>query len=229
MFDGSRDRPTGTPGAAADRAALGGAAGHRSGESEVTFPANLRRRRRSAWNPSRWTPGTSSFMPVAAPMSPGARTFAPTEHLASEAVAAFVDGELAASAQMRATQHLAMCPECDAAVDAQTAARSRLRESGQIAMPSGLLGQLSQIPTREIDLNDMAAVRGQGAGAQQPHQSRDRQPREQQPQDQHQGSRQRSRQVPHPAPGLPGAAPFPSSSVSRDPQNRNPLNRWRGR
>lgn len=121
--------------------------------------SNLRRRRRSAWNPATWSPVTASFAPnrtYRAPGTPGGRRFASTEHLASEAVAAFVDGELGMTAHMRATQHLAHCPECMSAVDAQIAARTRLRSAGDVSMPAGLLGQLSQIPTREIDLTGVS-------------------------------------------------------------------------
>jgi hypothetical protein len=39
-----------------------------------------------------------------------------------------------------------MCPECAAEVDAQRQARSALRDSRPIAIPSSLLGLLSQIP-----------------------------------------------------------------------------------
>lgn len=121
---------------------------------------SLRRRRRSAWNPTNWTTGTwaptsSSLAPnpgYRRPESPGHRRFAPTEHLAPEAVAAYVDGELGMTAHMRATHHLALCPECVAAIDGQMAARTRLRSSGAVALPADLLGQLSQIPTREIDM-----------------------------------------------------------------------------
>ncbi|MFC4605653.1 RNA polymerase subunit sigma-70 [Rhodococcus kronopolitis] len=74
------------------------------------------------------------------------RQFSSTEHLASEAVAAYVDGELQMAAYMRASQHMAQCHECTAAVDAQQHARGALRRSAEISMPSGLLGLLSQIP-----------------------------------------------------------------------------------
>lgn len=74
------------------------------------------------------------------------RQFSSTEHLASEAVAAYVDGELQMNAYLRAAQHIAECPECAAAVDAQQHARVALRRSAEISMPSGLLGLLSQIP-----------------------------------------------------------------------------------
>lgn len=125
--------------------------GDGSGTGQPDLPANLRRRR--SWGPSAWAPASSSFAPVRRPAAPRERRFAPTQHLAPEAVAAFVDGELGMTAQMRATHHLAMCHECVAAVDAQAAARTRLRSSGTMAIPSGLLGQLSQIPTREFDMS----------------------------------------------------------------------------
>lgn len=131
----------------------------RAGESAdgATTPSapNLRRRRRSAWNPATWTPVTSSFAAnrnYRAPGTPGGRSFAPTEHLAAEAIAAFVDGELRMSAHGRAAEHLAVCPECLQAVDAQIATRARLRASGSMDLPAGLLGALSNIPTQEIDL-----------------------------------------------------------------------------
>ncbi|MFW0784265.1 zf-HC2 domain-containing protein [Gordonia sp. CPCC 206044] len=131
--------------------------GRTSEEWEPNPPSasNLRRRRRSAWNPATWSPVTTSFAPnreYRAPGMAGGRRFAPTEHLAAEAVAAFVDGELGMTAHMRAVQHLAICPECMSAVDAQMSARSRLRAAGDVSLPAGLLGQLSAIPTREIDM-----------------------------------------------------------------------------
>ncbi|MCF3939112.1 hypothetical protein VX037_09825 [Gordonia sp. Z-3] len=122
--------------------------------------SDLRRRRRSSWNPATWTPVTASLAPnrdYRAPGTAGGRRFASTEHLAAEAVAAFVDAELGMTAHLRATQHLAQCRECMAAVDAQVTARTRLRAAGDVSMPAGLLGQLSQIPTREIDVTAMSS------------------------------------------------------------------------
>jgi hypothetical protein len=78
------------------------------------------------------------------------RRFGSTEHLASEAIAAFVDGELRMTAYMRAANHLAMCPECAAEVEAQQQARRELRHcAGDITMPNSLLGILSRIPLGE--------------------------------------------------------------------------------
>lgn len=136
-------------------------------------PENLRRRRRSAWNPSSWTPATTSFSAnptYQQPRTRGGQRFASTEHLAPEAVAAFVDGELGMTAHVRATHHLTLCPECMSAVDAQLAARTRLRESGAVSVPDSLLGQLAEIPTREIDLSEIRADHraGRGRPAQQP-------------------------------------------------------------
>ncbi|HLS76272.1 MAG TPA: hypothetical protein VK083_05745 [Nocardia sp.] len=76
--------------------------------------------------------------------------FAPTEHLASEAVVAYVDGELRMNAYLRAAQHLAQCPECEAEVEAQQQARIALRQSGPIAIPRGLHDSLSRIPLAEL-------------------------------------------------------------------------------
>lgn len=72
--------------------------------------------------------------------------FQPTEHLASEAIAAFTDGELRLNPYLRAAAHLAVCPECAAEVEAQRQASGALRDSGEIAIPGSLLGALSQIP-----------------------------------------------------------------------------------
>lgn len=76
--------------------------------------------------------------------------FAPTEHLASEAVVAYVDGELRMNAYLRAAQHLSLCPECVAEVEAQQQARIALRQSGPIAIPRGLHDSLSRIPLAEL-------------------------------------------------------------------------------
>jgi anti-sigma factor RsiW len=74
--------------------------------------------------------------------------WAGTDHLAYEAVVAYVDGELRMNAHLRAGTHLAQCPMCAAEVEAQRQARTMLRESGEITIPHRLLGQLNQIPTQ---------------------------------------------------------------------------------
>lgn len=109
-----------------------------------------------------WLPASSmvtSNKNYRAPGTAGGRRFLSTEHLATEAVAAYVDGELRMNAYMRASQHLEMCPQCRAEVDAQSAARAALRRSGEVTMPARLLGELNQIPTREIDIRTADAAR----------------------------------------------------------------------
>ncbi|KAF0846152.1 zf-HC2 domain-containing protein [Nocardia caishijiensis] len=85
------------------------------------------------------------------PASSGrAPRFQPTEHLASEAIAAYVDGELRMNAYLRAAQHLSVCPECAAEVDAQQQARIALRRAGEVAVPRSLHDSLSRIPLAEL-------------------------------------------------------------------------------
>lgn len=74
------------------------------------------------------------------------RQFGSTEHLASEAIAAYVDGELRMTAYLRAAHHLSICPECAAEVDSQQQARHALRRAAEVSMPSSLLGALTRIP-----------------------------------------------------------------------------------
>ncbi|GAB2725177.1 zf-HC2 domain-containing protein [Nocardia thraciensis] len=78
--------------------------------------------------------------------------FAPTEHLASEAIAAYVDGELRMNAYLRAAEHLAKCPECAAEVESQQQARIALRQAAQrqIAAPGDLHDTLSRIPLANL-------------------------------------------------------------------------------
>ncbi|KAA0095277.1 RNA polymerase subunit sigma-70 [Mycolicibacterium sp. P1-18] len=95
-------------------------------------------RRAFSWLPTQFA--SQSEQPV------GPRRFGSTEHLSTEAIAAFVDGELRMSAHLRAAHHMSMCPQCSAEVDAQGQARSALRESCPIRIPSSLLGALSEIP-----------------------------------------------------------------------------------
>ncbi len=88
--------------------------------------------------------GNTDFL-ASMPQAP--RRFTSTQHLAFEAVVAYVDGELRMNAHMRAATHIAECPVCAGEVDAQRQARTMLRESGEIAVPRHLLGALSQIPS----------------------------------------------------------------------------------
>lgn len=95
-------------------------------------------RRALSWLPTQFA--SQSDAPV------GPRQFGSTEHLSTEAIAAFVDGELSMKGHLRAAGHMAQCPQCSAEVDAQGQARTALRESCPIAVPTWLLGALSQIP-----------------------------------------------------------------------------------
>ncbi|RDH77886.1 RNA polymerase subunit sigma-70 [Mycolicibacterium moriokaense] len=95
-------------------------------------------RRAFSWLPAQFA--SQSDAPV------GPRQFGSTEHLSIEAIAAFVDGELRMTAHLRAAHHLSLCQQCAGEVDAQRQARSALRDSHPIAIPSSLLGLLSQIP-----------------------------------------------------------------------------------
>ncbi|QUR68533.1 anti-sigma E factor RseA [Mycobacterium spongiae] len=96
-------------------------------------------RRAFSWLPAQFA--SQSDAPVGAP-----RQFRSTEHLSTEAIAAFVDGELRMNAYLRAAHHLSLCPQCAAEVDDQSRARSALRDSHPIRIPSALLGLLSEIP-----------------------------------------------------------------------------------
>ena len=95
-------------------------------------------RRAFSWLPAQFA--SQSDAPV------GPRQFGSTEHLSTEAIAAFADGELRMTAHLRAAHHLSLCPQCAAEVEAQRQARAALRDSRPIAIPSSLLGLLSQIP-----------------------------------------------------------------------------------
>ncbi|HLU55053.1 MAG TPA: zf-HC2 domain-containing protein [Pseudonocardia sp.] len=74
-----------------------------------------------------------------------------SDHLSSDAIVAYVDDELAPGPHMRATRHLAQCPECAAQVVAQGQARAALRTADCPSMPSSLLSSLRSIP-QDTDL-----------------------------------------------------------------------------
>ncbi|RZU30428.1 zf-HC2 domain-containing protein [Blastococcus saxobsidens] len=67
-------------------------------------------------------------------------------HLAQEAIAALVDGELAAAAAGRAARHLAGCAQCRMAVEAQREAKEALHGSADVAVPGDLVSRLCAIP-----------------------------------------------------------------------------------
>jgi anti-sigma factor ChrR (cupin superfamily) len=101
-------------------------------------------RRALSWLPPHFA--SQSDAPVGAP-----RQFNSTEHLSTEAIAAYVDGELRMKAHLRAGHHLTLCPQCAAEVDAQGQARAALRDSRPISMPNSLMNLLSQIPQSTHD------------------------------------------------------------------------------
>jgi len=70
----------------------------------------------------------------------------PESHLAQEAVAALVDGELGGGPAARAARHLAGCAQCRMAVQAQREAKEALHASSDVAVPGDLLSRLCAIP-----------------------------------------------------------------------------------
>lgn len=75
----------------------------------------------------------------------------PESHLAQEAIAALVDGELAGGPAARAARHLAGCTLCRMAVQAQREAKEALHASSDVAVPGDLLSRLRAIPfTAEV-------------------------------------------------------------------------------
>jgi anti-sigma factor RsiW len=86
------------------------------------------------------------------------------QHLAIDAVVAFVDGELEPGAHDRAVAHIGHCTSCAAEVAAQRQARSAVRSAAEPAIPADLLAALCSIPERtELPvLPDGLAVTGDG-------------------------------------------------------------------
>ena len=70
----------------------------------------------------------------------------PESHLAQEAIAALVDGELPAGPAGRAARHLQGCTQCRMAVQAQREAKEALHEAAEVAVPGDLLSRLCAIP-----------------------------------------------------------------------------------
>lgn len=79
--------------------------------------------------------------------------FSSTDHLGSEAVAAFVDGELGPTAQRRARAHLLACPECRREVARQRQAARRLRDSGEVRIPEELRERLASLTRDQMPEN----------------------------------------------------------------------------
>jgi hypothetical protein len=70
----------------------------------------------------------------------------PESHLAQEAIAALVDGELSGAAVGRAARHLGGCIQCRMAVAAQREAKAALQRDVDLAVPGDLLSRLKAIP-----------------------------------------------------------------------------------
>jgi Putative zinc-finger len=70
----------------------------------------------------------------------------PESHLAQEAIAALVDGELTAGPAGRAARHLTGCAQCRMAVQAQREAKEALHECADVAVPGDLMSRLCAIP-----------------------------------------------------------------------------------
>ncbi|MFC0547426.1 anti-sigma factor family protein [Kutzneria chonburiensis] len=75
----------------------------------------------------------------------------PEQHLLPDAVVAFVDGELSATAHDRAAAHLARCPFCAAEAATQRHARSAMKAASAPSAPAGLLASLMSIP-QDVEL-----------------------------------------------------------------------------
>jgi anti-sigma factor RsiW len=70
----------------------------------------------------------------------------PESHLAQEAIAALVDGELTAGPANRAASHLTGCLQCRLAVQAQREAKDALHDSADVVVPGDLMSRLRAIP-----------------------------------------------------------------------------------
>jgi anti-sigma factor RsiW len=84
----------------------------------------------------------------------------PESHLAQEAIAALVDGELPAGPAGRAARHLSGCLQCRLAVEAQREAKEALNCCEDVAVPGDLLSRLRAIPFT----TDVPGAGGPGSG-----------------------------------------------------------------
>ena len=84
----------------------------------------------------------------------------PESHLAQEAIAALVDGELPAGPASRAARHLSGCLQCRMAVQAQREAKEALHECADVVVPGDLMSRLCAIPFT----TDVPGVGGGGLG-----------------------------------------------------------------
>ena len=96
----------------------------------------------------------SKKMPSAATASgaPRRKQFSSTEHLSPEAIAAFTDNELSATAARRARSHLMQCAECFAEVQAQRVTSQRVRRCNDddLHAPDSLVERLAQLCSYDV-------------------------------------------------------------------------------
>lgn len=85
--------------------------------------------------------------------------FLSTDHLSTEAAAAYVDGRLPEAGQIRADAHLGRCADCRREVEGQREARRALRGSGPIHMPRDLLERLRSLEDTTAIAHDRAGGR----------------------------------------------------------------------
>ena len=71
----------------------------------------------------------------------------PEQHLALDAIVAFVDGELSPNAYDRAAAHLARCPACAADASAQRQARAAVQAADTPSISPRLMQALQSIPS----------------------------------------------------------------------------------
>jgi anti-sigma factor RsiW len=89
----------------------------------------------------------------------------PESHLAQEAIAALVDGELTSGPAARAARHLAGCASCRMAVQAQREAKEALHRCSDVAVPGDLLSRLRDIPfTTDVPGTGGPGILSAGAG-----------------------------------------------------------------
>ena len=84
---------------------------------------------------------------VSASGAPRRKQFSSTEHLSPEAIAAFTDNELSATAARRARSHLMQCAECFAEVQAQRSTSQRVRRCNDddLHAPDSLVERLARL------------------------------------------------------------------------------------
>jgi putative zinc finger protein len=70
----------------------------------------------------------------------------PDLHLSEDALAAYVDRTLSATADDRAARHLRSCAECRSAVDVEREAKALLGAAPDPRLPAGLMARLLDVP-----------------------------------------------------------------------------------